>query len=139
MNPTSRLIQRRATLQFEFGLPSPQWMAYTFVQKNRCDQQQLSSVSDSHAHAFFGRCGILSDERNIRSRIRRSFPYVHVSRGTPAAVYHCRIGRLWHYWHILAKSLWAHCRMEAMDFDFRSYRTDDRRCEHSRWHSLEDP
>jgi hypothetical protein len=27
---TSRLIQRRATSFFEFGLPSPPWMAYTF-------------------------------------------------------------------------------------------------------------
>src|ERR1035437_823809 len=30
---TSRLIQRRATSLFEFGLPFPPWMAYTFGKK----------------------------------------------------------------------------------------------------------
>jgi len=36
MNPnqrTSRLIQRRVTSQFKFGLPSPPWMAYIVMQK----------------------------------------------------------------------------------------------------------
>ena len=34
---TSRSIQRRATLQFEFELPSPPWMRYTFCKKFPCD------------------------------------------------------------------------------------------------------
>lgn len=40
---TSRLVQRRATFQFEFGLSSPPWMAYTFA-KNMNPIREISLI-----------------------------------------------------------------------------------------------
>jgi len=51
-NRTSRLIQRRVTSQFEFRLPSPPWMAYTFCRKTDDDPEETSSIdSTGPAHA----------------------------------------------------------------------------------------
>jgi hypothetical protein len=42
---TSRLIQRRVTSQFEFGLPSPPWMAYTFAKKTEMKPELIIAAS----------------------------------------------------------------------------------------------